>query len=167
MVGRTELATHLGRSRSTSKSIASTFGPPSPHIGNIRSGEGGAEDGLLPPDGPGIQLPAARECIEERPTVARRVGHPARPAGRGARGRRPVSSNALLDAMRADAVILLGTTTPKGGPCVHDSNDPRDRGYRNRGLPLRVVRAGREGVEARLGDLAWGEASAADAWRER
>src|SRR5215468_2940815 len=39
----------------------------------------------------------------------------------------------LLDAMRADAVILLGSNHLEGGPSVHDSNDPRDRGYRNRG----------------------------------
>jgi hypothetical protein len=52
------------------------------------------------PNGPGIELPAARECTKDRPTAARRVAYPARAAGgwraSQAPGWRPVSSNALL-----------------------------------------------------------------------
>src|SRR5262245_6680278 len=70
----------------------------------------------VPPNGPGIELPAARDLtvVNRRPPacVAYRCGRPAAGAPPRTPGRRPVSSNALLG--RAYSKMANGTGASRG-----------------------------------------------------
>src|SRR5262245_7717903 len=129
MVERTGSATRLGRSRSTSKSMISMFGPPSPHTANIRSSAGGAEDRLPWPNGWGIELRAARECTkgrpDGRPTNRPPTGRPAGGEARQASGWRPVTADALLGRARVTAIGRMRKVCGKEQDVAHEPRQKR------------------------------------------
>src|SRR5262249_60569107 len=71
---------------------------------------------------------------------------------------------ALEKAERAAAGKLLQPCSPKrGGGARNDQSDPQRRVYRTRRtVPVRCLRAGDGGVEARVHDRAWSHAASAD-----
>src|SRR5262245_56449708 len=169
MVERTELATRLGRWHLTSTSMISTFGPRSPHFGNTWSGESGAEGRLPPPNGHGIELPAARECTKPRPAAARRIdprtGRPAAGGPGRSTKRRQVSSNVLLGGafVPMEPVVLgpgvqphvePGNAEPRGADPKRVVADMRLDGTANRlpqGVTLALRRRPQEGSQVGIG----------------